>query len=93
MYNKRFGAQITRSSAGQRGGVGPNAGKASAKFLCTGPKGQQKTKRVFNAADFQEPVSVWYEHAGVWYLNTVLDKKNLPDWAANYTLCPAEKVG
>lgn len=92
MLNKRFGAQITRSSAGQRGGVGPNAGKVSTKFRCTDPAGLPKTKRVFNSESYEEPVSLWYEHNGIWYLNTVVDKKNMPDWAKNYTIGEATRI-
>lgn len=93
MLNRRFGAQITKSSAGQKGGTGPNSGKKAIRFLCTGPDGQQLKKSVFNASDYQVPVSLWYQdRAGRWYLNTVTDKNNPPEWANNYIMGEAVKI-
>lgn len=82
----------TNTRYGQRGGDGPTAGKKATKFSCTGPTGQKQSKRVFNAENYEQPVSIWYEHAGTWYLNTVLDKNNLPDWAKNYTIGEAVRI-
>jgi hypothetical protein len=72
---------------GTKGGTGPNTGKKARKFLCPTPGDDTApvTKRVFNADGFKRPVALWYEHAAVWHLNTVVDGDNLPEWAKNYT--------
>ena len=88
-----------RSGYGQKGGLGPNTGKKAVKFLCPHPLGIQradevKIKRVFDsgAADWANPVALWYKAQGEWHLNTVVDGDNVPDWAKHYTTYPATRA-
>lgn len=77
---------------GKKGGTSPNAGKTAIKYRCTDPEGKQATKRVFAPAPYEQPVALYYQHGGVWHLNTVIDAKNRPDWAKNYTETEAVKI-
>lgn len=71
---------------GRIGGTSPNVGKTATKFRCSHPaSGPDQIKRVFKREGMTRPVALWYEHGGTWFLNSVVDGDNLPDWAKNYT--------
>jgi hypothetical protein len=76
---------------GRIGGTSPNVGKKATKYRCPHPvSGEPQFKRAFKRDDMKRPVALWYEHAGTWYLNTVVDLDDLPSWAKNYTQGTAE---
>jgi hypothetical protein len=78
---------------GKIGGTSPNAGKKASKFLCRTPGDDTAPviKRVFTTG-FKRPVALWYQHATVWHLNTVVDGEDLPEWAKNYIQTDAELI-
>lgn len=79
---------------GKIGGTSPNAGKKAVKYSCPHPvTGEPVFKRIFKRDGIAQPVALWYEHAGTWYLNTVVDGADLPDWHKNYTHGKAEPCG
>lgn len=78
---------------GKIGGTSPNAGKKAAKYRCPHPvTGEPQFKKAFKRDDMQRPVALWYEANGTWYLNTVVDLDDMPDWSKNYTQGKAELV-
>lgn len=88
MLNKRFGAQITKNS----NGANRPTSRRPARFRCKSPGKGHQMKQVPGGDEYEVPVSLWYKHGNTWLLQAVVDEKNLPDWAANYTKSSAEKM-
>jgi hypothetical protein len=78
---------------GKIGGTSPNAGKKAAKYRCPHPvTGEPHFKKAFKRDDMKRPVALWYQQRETWYLNTVVDLDDMPDWSKNYTQGEAELV-
>lgn len=76
---------------GQPQGNGAQINRKPTKYICNHPNGGAVVKSVLDAAGFEEPVALWYQSGKDWHLNTVVDRKNMPEWAKNYTQGLARK--
>ncbi len=68
---------FVRSGHGMRGGVGPNAGKTSAKFKVVFPDGTAAVKRVFNCDLVDAEASV-YNQFGEWRIQSIFARGVTP---------------
>ncbi len=88
---------MVRTAHGRRYIFGQNPPREAererrARFRTITPDGRRVKLTMNVKGTFQEPMVVFTNETGKWLARTVVDKKNLPDWAKNYTLVEAVEI-